>query len=92
MVIGGCKSQKFVIGDMNAGRGVRVAKARRRGMRHGEGFLGVIAALHPLQNRMQIKKIEHQFTKHNSFCETLEFVLISFALCELFTRKQIISN
>ena len=30
----GCKSQVFVIGDKNAGRGVRIAEARR----HGDDF------------------------------------------------------
>ena len=28
----------FVIGDTNAGRGVRVAEARRRSVRHGDDF------------------------------------------------------
>ena len=34
----GCKSKIFVIGDKNAGRGDRTAKARRCSVRHGDDF------------------------------------------------------
>ena len=39
-VFGGCKSQLFFIGDQNAGRGDRMAEARRRSERHRESFAG----------------------------------------------------
>ena len=36
--LGECKSQIFVFGDKNAGRGDRVVEAWRRSVRHGDGF------------------------------------------------------
>ena len=36
--LGKCKSQIFVFGDKNAGRGDRVVEAWRRSVRHGDGF------------------------------------------------------
>lgn len=36
--LGECKSQIFVFGDKNAGRGDRVAEAWRRSVRNGDGF------------------------------------------------------
>ena len=37
---GWCKSQIFFVEDQNAGRGDRMAEARRRSKRHGDGFSG----------------------------------------------------
>ena len=37
-VCGECKSQIFVIGDKNAGRGDRVVEACRRSVRHRDDF------------------------------------------------------